>query len=280
MLHLSCASNKLVRHESENAVIEPESSIIKFDKQNDLGKHNVMESTNILRTLKKASIANASGIIQNGLKIPEEAFNRDQMFCQISPAACSILYSGASLHSNRRILEVGALFGCSTACIASGISDSKNGATFESADLFLETVKEFEDYFAGLCENSKGKAINCEPHGTVKWALENGGFKKYYDMHLQKLKLSDYVIPRKGDFKQVIPPGEYDMIYLDVTHSASEIQRNVPYVIKNFARDGTLIVFDDIQSKKLNLTSELQAVLDCHTGSFIERMYSCIVKKA
>lgn len=227
------------------------------------------------------SYANA-GIKHNGMRIPQDAFNKGQQNCQITPLACSLLYKGAAAPTTKRVLEVGALFGCSTACIASGISDSKNGATFTSADLFLENVKEFESYFKGLC-GSKEKPETCEPHGVTKWALENGGFRKYYDQNLKKLNLAQYVTPTKGDFKKVVEPGEYDVIYLDVTHTPMEIQRNVPFVVENFARDGTIIVFDDIHNQasggNTNSLVDLQAAVNCHQGTFVGSMYVCAVKK-
>lgn len=198
-----------------------------------------------------------------------KTFNHDgRNFCQITPQSCDFLDRMSSQEDAKRILEIGAFCGCSTACIASGINQSHSTRTFDSADFFFSSLEDFVGYFHG------------KPSSVPLWVLEHGGFEKYYQRHLDELGLSRYVKPWKGDFLHTLDPkaGKYDLIYLDVTHSVQEIHRNLPHVIANFAKNGTVIVMDDVSGKVKEVEAVL-AIASCSEAATIGEMYVCVVCK-
>ena len=189
----------------------------------------------------------------------QAAWKGEPALCQISMSACAVLYQ-AALVAKGPVLEIGAFTGCSTACLASAIRDRKDGSRLTSCDLFLNTVDEFERYFAKLtfgydkCDGSR----NCAPSAGPRHVLTHGGFELFWRRHLQQLHLLNYVIPVKGDFLQVLPKAEFAVVFADVVHSAThitspgklseEVKRNLHALVERFSSDcsRSMFIFDDL----------------------------------
>lgn len=221
----------------------------------------------LFQRVGKAQVGNVQDVLASN------PFRHDGVnFCQVDGGSCRLLYEAANIFAAQGILEIGAFCGCSTSCIAKSLNDHERNTTFHSADLFLESVAEFETYFEGLC----GGPGTCHPADDVKWVLEHGGFKKFYDEHLQSLGLQSRVSPVKGDFMKTLVAKPYGMIYLDVTHNVDEIHRNLKYIVENFASDGTVIIMDDVSANEDNI-QEVLKVANCKKSKAHGRMYACLL---
>lgn len=137
------------------------------------------------------------------------------------------------------ILEVGHFLGRSTACICEAIRDSGCARVFRSYDLNIQS----EDDWRAFVERSATPGYHLPIPSMVQETFAVGPTRLARE-NLARAGLVDFVQLILGDFT-LIDEGSYSVIFCDAMHSPTEIEINLPHVIRR-SLPGCLFAFHDM----------------------------------
>lgn len=143
----------------------------------------------------------------------------------LSNTDAELLYE-LSVNCKGSILEIGFFLGKSTSVICEAIKDSNNNNQFDSYDMDFKTQEEFVKFYTPIHKKFKvPKLLTQEVFNRNETTLNVA------KNNLQKFGLLKYVNLNSGNFKS-INDKKYDLIYCDVMHDKSEIELNLPDLIR------------------------------------------------
>jgi hypothetical protein len=154
----------------------------------------------------------------------------------------NVLYQLVSMMPTGRILEVGPWIGRSTVVICQALSRRPDRCEFHTVDFGIASEQEWDERYPEEPLSSKANADVYRPHIN-----QAGGSLVSLDRNLRERGFDHLVQVHRGDFLEVAPPGPYQLIFCDATHSNEEIDRHVPTLLSMLAPGG-ILACDDIDA--------------------------------